>query len=121
MIQSKNYKFFFHLLASVYFLSVQSVSLHAQNSTGARSLAMGQTGTALPGDPWSAFLNTALLPTDATHLSFYGFRYVGISEITDIAASAIYPTSTRVFAARIHRYTYNLCHENRILRSEEHT
>lgn len=115
MIQSKNYKFFFHLLASVYFLSVQSVSLHAQNSTGARSLAMGQTGTALPGDPWSAFLNTALLPTDATHLSFYGFRYVGISEITDIAATASYPTSAGVLAAGIHRYGFNLFNENRIL------
>src|SRR5690625_7603258 len=115
MIQSKNYKFFFHLLASVYFLSVQSVSLHAQNSTGARSLAMGQTGTALPGDPWSAFLNTALVPTGATHLSFYGFRYVGISEITYIAATASYPTSAWVFAAGIHGQRVELFNENRIL------
>lgn len=115
MIQSKNNKIIFHLLASVCFLTASSVSLHAQNSTGARSLAMGQTGTALSGDHWSAFLNVALLSTDAAHVSFYGFRYVGISEITDIAATTSYPTSAGVFAAGIHRYGFNLFNENRIL------
>src|SRR5690625_5699050 len=58
MIQSKNYKFFFHLLASAYFLSVQSVSLHSQNSTGARSLAMGQTGTALRSEKHTSELRS---------------------------------------------------------------
>lgn len=115
MIQSKNYKILFQLSAYVCMLMASYAPLHAQNSSGARSLAMGQTGIALPGDHWSAFLNTALLPTDISHVSFYGFRYVGISEITDIAATATYPTSAGVFAAGIHRYGFNLFNENRIL------
>lgn len=115
MIQSKNYKILFQLVASLFFLFASQTLVHAQNSVGARSVAMGQTGTALPGDHWSPFLNIALLSTDVTHVSFYGFRYVGISEITDIAATVSYPTSAGVFAAGIHRYGFNLFNENRIL------
>jgi hypothetical protein len=87
----------------------------AQNSIGARSIAMGQTGVALPGTSWSAFANAALMPENRSEASFYGFRYVGISEITDMAASLTYSTNLGVFGGAVHRYGFNLFNENRFL------
>lgn len=86
-----------------------------QNSVGARSLSMGQTGVAIPGSSWSTFSNIALLPTDQNHVSFYGFRYVGISEITDMAASVSIRTKKGVIGAGVHRYGFNLFNENRFM------
>lgn len=87
----------------------------AQNIIGARSIAMGQTGVALPGTAWSAFTNAALMPEDKNEASFYGFRYVGISEITDMAASLTYSTDLGVLGGAVHRYGFNLFNENRFL------
>jgi len=87
----------------------------AQNSIGARSIAMGQTGVVLPGTSWSVFSNVALMPDDTNEASFYGFRYVGISEITDMAFSVNYATGWGVLGGGLHRYGFNLFNENRFL------
>lgn len=89
--------------------------VHAQTSLGASSLAMGQTGVAVPNTNWSLFSNVAMMPTDGNRVSFYGFRYVGISEITDMAANLTAQTSWGTLGAGIHRYGFNLFNENRFL------
>lgn len=89
--------------------------LQAQTSLGATSVAMGQTGVAIPNGNWSIFSNVALMPTDEKHISFYGFRYVGIAEITDMAVNMITPTNVGTIGIGVHRYGFNLFNENRFL------
>lgn len=88
---------------------------NAQNSMGAASVAMGQTGVAIPNSNWSLFSNVALMPTDQHQVSFYGFRYVGIAEITDLAASFSTPVQWGTIGIGVHRYGFNLFNENRFL------
>lgn len=87
----------------------------AQNSMGAKSISMGQAGVALPENSWSVFSNIAMMPTDQHRVSFFGFRYVGIAEITDMAASSNWQTSWGTVGAGMHRYGFNLFNENRFL------
>lgn len=81
---------------------------HCQTTIGARTLSIGQTGVALPNHQWAVFSNTSLLSTDERYISFYGFRYAGISEITDLAASAVFSTRLGSFGAGFHRYGFDL-------------
>jgi len=76
---------------------------------------MGQTGVALPESEWAVFNNSALLSTERNTVSFYGFRYVGITEITDMAAAATVQTNLGTIGAGVHRYGFDLFHENRFL------
>lgn len=110
-------RFRINYLWAVLLLGVSGLGqpLHAQNSMGATSIAMGQTGVAIPNSNWSIFSNVALLSTDQTHISFYGFRYVGIAEITDIAANVTTQTEWGTIGAGVHRYGFNLFNENRFL------
>ena len=85
-----------------------SIDSQSQTTIGARSISLGQSGIALTDDVWAIFSNPALLTTSHTHISFYGFRYVGIAEITDMAASAGLPTRAGTLAAGFHRYGFNL-------------
>ncbi len=96
-------------------LFLLSTNAMAQNSMGAKSIAMGQTGVALPSTNWSAFSNVAMMPTDQNRVSFYGFRYIGIAEITDMAATINYQTGFGTVGAGVHRYGFNLFNENRFL------
>lgn len=89
--------------------------IKAQTNLGATSVAMGQTGVAVPNTNWSLFTNVALMPTDENRVSFYGFRYVGIAEITDIAATLTTQTNLGTIGAGVHRYGFNLFNENRFL------
>lgn len=106
-------EFLVHLIVA--FALIYSQPATAQNSIGARSIAMGQTGVAMPGTSWSAFSNVALMPENKNEASFYGFRYVGISEITDMAASFSYSTNWGVLGGGLHRYGFNLFNENRFM------
>lgn len=110
-------RFAVNYLLAILLLGVSGISsqLHAQTSMGATSVAMGQTGVAIPNSNWSLFSNTALLPTNQTQVSFYGFRYVGIAEITDMAATMSTQTNWGTVGAGIHRYGFNLFNENRFL------
>lgn len=87
----------------------------AQHVMGAKHLAMGQTGVAVPSSNWSVFSNVALMPTDESTVSFYVFRYAGIAEITDMAAAFSYQTKLGTLAAGAHRYGFNLFSESRFL------
>lgn len=86
-----------------------------QNSMGAKLVSMGQAGVALPDSEWSLFSNSALLSTNHNSASFYRFRYVGISEITDLAAVLNLQTRFGTIGFAIHRYGFNLFNENRLM------
>lgn len=86
-----------------------------QTIMGARSLSMGQTGTSLPSAPWAAFSNSALLPFEGNSVSFYGFRYVGFTEITDMAAVLTIQAKPGTFAGAVHRYGFSLYQQSRFL------
>jgi len=101
-------------LLTTLLIFVIAVPANAQLTMGAKHMAMGQTGVANPGDSWSVFQNPALLETDINRVSFYGFRYLGISEITDMAFSGNYNTSFGTFGAGLHRYGFDLFNENRM-------
>jgi hypothetical protein len=66
--------------------------LYAQATLGARPVALGQASTALPGSPWSVFENVAMISEQQPEVSFFGMRYYGLSELSDIAAVITYPT-----------------------------
>lgn len=87
--------------------------LEAQAVLGARELAIGQATTALPNSSWSVFANPAMMPEKKSTVSFFGVRYFGLAEITDIAAAVTHPTEIGVFAVGAHRYGYDLFNENR--------
>lgn len=101
------------LLALIFFLH-PSKSI-GQQTMGAKSISMGQTGVAMPNSNWATFSNIALMPTEENSISFYGFRYVGITEITDMAASINYQTNFGTLGLGLHRYGFNLFNENRFL------
>lgn len=86
-----------------------------QNSMGAKLVSMGQAGVALPNSEWSLFSNSALLPTKGNSVSFYRFRYVGISEITDMTAVFNFQNRLGTAGFAIHRYGFNLFSENRLI------
>lgn len=89
--------------------------LKSQAVLGARELSMGQATTALPNSTWSVFSNPAIMSDKEAAVSFFAVRYFGLAEITDVAASAIYPTNKwGVFAMGAHRYGYDLFNENRL-------
>ncbi len=89
--------------------------LYAQYVMGAKHLALGQTSVAIPSSNWAVFSNASLMPTFDNHVSFYGFRYAGISEITDMAVAYSQQTSLGTFGAGVHRYGFNLFSKNRFL------
>jgi len=100
--------------ASLIFIFSYGNDLKAQAVIGARELAMGQATTALQNTDWSMFANPAMMPEDDPAASFFGVRYFGFSEITDMAVSVTYPTKAGVFGAGAHRYGFDLFNENRI-------
>jgi hypothetical protein len=106
---------FFILSFSALILILTDRSASAQPTLGAASLAMGQTGTALLNSEWSVFNNIALMSTDNNSLSFYGYRYVGITEITDIAIAGTFQSGFGTLGFGIHRYGFNLFNENSFL------
>lgn len=105
----------FILTLSVALLVVFSSPVKAQSVMGAKSISMGQTGVSIPNSEWAVFNNPALLPTEGNTVSFYGFRYVGIAEITDMAAASNMQSTFGTIGAGVHRYGFNLFNENRFL------
>jgi len=103
MIQ-RNLFFCVVVIFCVFFIEIS----YCQTTIGARSIGTGQAGVALPSHQWAIFSNSALLSTKDRRVSFYGFRYAGISEITDLAASVQLPTRIGSFGAGFHRYGFNL-------------
>ncbi|MGM0589720.1 MAG: hypothetical protein ACQETE_14955 [Bacteroidota bacterium] len=88
----------------------------AQLVMGARSLGMAQSAAALNNNAWAVFANPASIEETHTRGSFYGVRYYGFSEITDMAASISHPISEKwgVVSMGFHRYGFDLFQEQHI-------
>lgn len=102
-------------------LILNTTHLYSQNTMGAKSLSMGQTGTAIPESEWSVFSNPSLIPSNQNRVSFYGFRYVGLAEITDISTVVSLQSRMGSLAAGIHRYGFELFNETRMLVALKHS
>lgn len=76
----------------------------SQPVIGTRSAALGGAESALYGGKWSLFGNPANADTLGPSLSFFGMRYYGLPELTDLAASGALPTGAGVFSAGFHSY-----------------
>lgn len=87
---------------------------YCQTTIGARSVGIGQTGVALPDHQWAIFSNSSLMSTDERRISFYGFRYVGFSEISDLAASIQVPTRFGSIGAGFHRFGFDLFNQTHL-------
>jgi len=90
-------------------ISSQSKS---QTVLGARSLGLGRSSAALTDNVWSVFANPALMDTTRS-VAFYGVRNFGFTELTDISAVAVIPTSFGVGGVGLHRFGDNLFSKNR--------
>jgi hypothetical protein len=107
-------KFLIFFASAIFFSASLPSQAGAQDALGARELAMGQATTALPNSSWSIFANPAMISDEESTVSFFGVRYYGLSEVSDVAATVTYPTEFGVFAAGAHRYGFDLFSENRL-------
>ena len=80
---------------------------------GAREIALGQAVTALEKSSWSLFSNPSQMNHGSRSLNFYGLRYYGLPEVTDMAALLSYPTGSGVLGIGVHRFGDELYSENR--------
>jgi len=90
------------------------VSLMAQVTLGARELSLGQAVTALPESSWSVFGNPAMPGPEQASVSFYGVRYYGLDELTDMAAAAMLPTGIGNIGVGAHRFGNDIYNESRL-------
>lgn len=90
------------------------IEVKCQSILGARPVALGQAVTALPQSEWSLFANPAMMDSESRSVSFFGIRYYGFPEITDMAAAVSYPTSLGVIGIGAHRYGFDLFNESRL-------
>jgi hypothetical protein len=95
------------------FFVIRPYQICAQATIGARSLAMGLTSTALTNDNWAVFGNPSLMKTNKYTFSFYGMRYSGFTELTDLAASATFNIENGIIGVGFHRYGFELFNESR--------
>lgn len=77
-------------------------------------MSLGQAVTALPGNVWSVFENPAMIGSKKHTVSFFGARYYGLAELSDVAAVITYPTSIGVIGGGAHRYGDDVFSESRI-------
>lgn len=101
-------------ISLVFIFGVISIPAFAQITMGAKSIAMGQATTALPGYDWALFGNPALTNNEKAAIGFYGLRNYGFVELTDMAAIGSLPTKFGVASLGFHRYGDNLFNETRI-------
>lgn len=87
---------------------------YAQATLGARELSMGRATTALPESDWSLFANPAMISATAPGISFFGVRYYGLDEITDLGVVAVSPTRLGAMAFGAHRFGDDLYNESRL-------
>lgn len=86
----------------------------AQPTLGAREVALGQAATALPGSSWSIFGNPAMGNQESSSVSFFGLRYYGMQEITDMAAVINIASGLGAFGLGAHRFGDDLYNESRL-------
>lgn len=102
-------------IAGILFLLAGFIpSVNAQVAIGARGVALGNATTAMNDYEWALFSNPASLSTDQKKVGFYGLRYYGLAELTDIASVISIPSLFGVGAIGMHRYGGDLYSETRI-------
>lgn len=89
-------------------------TVYSQFSMGAAPATMGHTGTALKHSSWAVFNNPAWISTDERTISFFGYRFAGLNELTDMAASVTIPIPFGAGAAGFQRYGFDLYSEQRV-------
>jgi len=117
MKTKRDYKNYSNLNIAAYlfcvFILFVPASSQAQLIMGARASAMGQAITAMPADVWQVFGNPSLLPGEGRSVSFYGIRYYGFPELTDMALAGHYAHRFGNFAVGMHTYGDDLFRESR--------
>lgn len=103
--------FAFICLLLVTCINQQSI---AQATLGAREVGLGQATTALPESGWSVFANPAMIDRNSNSVSFFGLRYYGLAEITDMAAAVNITTSVGSIGFGTHRFGDDLFSESRL-------
>lgn len=89
-------------------------SAKAQVAIGARGVALGNATTAVNDYEWALFSNPASLSSEKKKVGFYGLRYYGLAELTDISSFLSFPTKVGVAAIGLHRYGGDDYSETRI-------
>lgn len=102
------------ILWTVMLFFITEGTVYSQFSMGAAPATMGHTGTALKHSSWAVFNNPAWLSTEERTVSFFGYRFAGLSELTDMAASVTIPVPFGAAGAGIHRYGFDLYSEHRV-------
>ena len=93
---------------------VISIPAFSQATLGARELSMGRATTALPESDWSLFSNPAMITGTRPGISFFGVRYYGLDEITDLAVALVIPSPVGTLALGAHRFGDDLYNESRL-------
>lgn len=83
----------------------------AQQIIGARSISMGMVSSALTDNEWAIFANPASLQAERLNIGFYGLRYYGFPEITDISTNASTPIKFGAVTAGFSRFGNDLFSE----------
>lgn len=105
------------LLFPVLFVALISVAIvpaFSQATIGARELSMGSAMTALPESDWSIFANPAMISGSKSGISFFGVRYFGFEELTDLAVAFVMPSKVGSLALGAHRFGDELYNESRL-------
>lgn len=86
----------------------------AQPVMGSRGIALGSATTAIYDYEWGLFSNPATIDTETATIGFYGFRYYGFPEITDIAALTSVPLEFGVASFGLSRFGDDLFSETQV-------
>lgn len=99
---------------SFWVLMMAAQPVFSQQSIGARSISMGMVSGALTNNEWALFGNPATLSANNLQVGFYGLRYYGFPEITDISTNATIPIKFGAAAVGFSRFGDDLFSETNI-------
>lgn len=86
----------------------------AQFVPGGRALSLSQSMTARSDAEWALFGNPAMLRPRGISASFYGGRYYGLPELTDLAAGLSFGRGSHSWAVGLLRYGDDRFHDTRL-------
>ncbi|MBO6792776.1 MAG: hypothetical protein JJ895_02605 [Balneolaceae bacterium] len=95
-------------------LMLASQPVLSQQTIGARSVSMGMVSSALTENDWALFGNPATISSEKLEIGFYGLRYYGFPEITDISSTATIPLNLGAAAFGFSRFGDELFAETNI-------
>lgn len=110
MIRMKKLRWGFSFLV----LMLASQPVLSQQTIGARSVSMGMVSSALTENDWALFGNPATISSEKLEIGFYGLRYYGFPEITDISTNANLPVKFGIVAIGFSRFGDELFSETNL-------